>query len=197
MREALVGNLTLAKSQARNALALSDGRGETAVSAIALAMAHDPLGARLCDDLSKHFPQDTVLSYNLLPTIRAIAALQNGDPSKALTALAVSSQYELGQTVQQATFVLYPVYLRGEAYLAARQGKAAAAEFQKILDHPGLVQNEPLGALARLGLGRAYALSHDSAKSGMEYQNFFSLWKDADPNIPILKQARAEYARLE
>jgi eukaryotic-like serine/threonine-protein kinase len=197
VREALVGNLALAKSQARNALALSDGRDAAAMSAIALAIARDSLGTRLCDDLSKRFPQDTALTYNLLPTVRAAAALQDGDSSKALTALAASSQYESGQTAQEATFVLYPVYLRGQAYLAARQGLAAAAEFQKIVDHPGLVQNEPLGALAHLGIGRAYALSGDTSKAQTAYHDFFTLWKGADPDIPILKQAKAEDAKLQ
>jgi eukaryotic-like serine/threonine-protein kinase len=81
--------------------------------------------------------------------------------------------------------------------LAAKQGPAAASEFQKIIDHPGLVVNEPIGALAHLGLGRSYALSHDSTKAKTEYQNFLSLWKDADPDIPILKQAKAEYVKLQ
>ena len=92
---------------------------------------------------------------------------------------------------------LYPVYLRGEAYLAAKQGAAAAVEFQKILDHPGVVGNEPIGALAHLGLGRAYALAGDSAKAKTAYQDFFALWKNADPDIPILQQAKAEYAKLK
>lgn len=196
VREALVGNLALAKGQARNALALSDGRDAAAMSAIALAMTRDPLGLRVSEDLSKRFPDDTALKYNLLPSARAAAALQNGESSKALTNLAVSSQYELGETVQEATFVLYPVYLRGQAYLAARQGAAAVAEFRKILDHPGLVQNEPIGALAQLGLGRAYALAGDMSKAKTAYQDFFVLWKGADPDIPILKQAKAEYAKL-
>jgi len=159
-------------------------------------MAGDFLGTRLGDDLSKHFPEDTALKYNLLPSVRAAAALHNGDSAKALAALA-TTPYELGQTVQQVTFVLYPAYLRGEAYLAARQGKAAAAEFQKVIDHPGLVQNESIGALANLQLGRAYALQGDTTMARAAYQDFLTLWKDADPDIPILKQAKAEYAKLQ
>jgi hypothetical protein len=124
-------------------------------------------------------------------------ALRNRDYGKAISALAASTPYELGQTTQEVTFVLYPIYLRGEAYLAAREGTAAAAEFQKILDHPGLVQNEPIGALAHLELGRAYVFSGDTSKAHAAYQEFFALWKDADPNIPILNQARAEYAKLQ
>jgi eukaryotic-like serine/threonine-protein kinase len=109
----------------------------------------------------------------------------------------VSAPHELGQAAQQATFVLYPVYVRGLAYLTAKQSVAAAGEFQKVVDHPGLVQNEPIGALAHLGLGRAYVLSGDAGKARAAYQEFFALWKDADSDIPILNQARAEYAKLQ
>ena len=196
VREALIGNFPLANSQARNALAASDGRYVAALSAIALALAGDPLAARLSDDLSRRFPEDTPLKYNLLPSVQAAAALHRGDSSRAIEALA-STRYEIGQTVQAATFVLYPAYLRGEAYLAARQGAAAAAEFQKIFDHPGLVQNEPIAALAHLEMGRAYVQSHDLTKAKSEYRNFLSLWKDADAGLPILKQAKTEYAKLQ
>lgn len=198
VREAVVGNLALAKRQAKDALALSSGRDVVAMSAIALGLAGDSSGSnRLADDLSKRFPQDTVVRYNWLPAIRAATALRNGDSGKAMAALAVSAPYELGQTAQEVTFVLYPVYLRGGAYLAAKQGTAAAAEFQKLLDHPGLVQNEPLGALAYLGLGRSYVLAGDASKAHAAYQEFFALWKDADPDIPILEQAKAEYVKLQ
>ncbi len=197
VREALVGNRDLARHQAKDALALSNGRDVVAMSAIALGLAGDSADStRLGNDLDKRFPEDTVVRYNSLPAIRAAADLRNGDSGKALAALAASAPYEMGQTAQEVTFVLYPVYLRGEAHLAGKQGTAAATEFQKILDHPGLVQNEPIGALAHLGLGRAYALSGDPNKARLEYQNFFSLWKDADPDVPFLKQAKAEYARL-
>jgi eukaryotic-like serine/threonine-protein kinase len=197
VREALVGNMDLAKHQAHDAVAHSNGRDVSAIAGLALAMAGDTAGgSRVADDLSKRFPEDTVLTYNLLPAIRATAALQSRDAGKAITALAVSTPYELGQTTQGVTFVLYPVYLRGEAYLAAKQGAAAAIEFQKILDHPGLVQNEVIGALAHLGLGRAYVLAGDTGKARLEYQSFLSLWKDADPDIPLMKQAKSEYAKL-
>jgi len=192
-REALVGNMSVAKQQAQAALALSTGRDVEAISAIALGLAGDaPQAARLAADLAKRFPEDTIVQFNYLPTIRAVAALQGGGAGKAIEALASVAPYELGQAGQ----ALYPVYLRGEAYLAAQQGSAAAAEFQKILDHPGLVVNEPIGALAHLGLARAYALSGDSVKSRTEYQNFLALWKNAEPDIPIMKQAKAEYAKL-
>ncbi|HYM08816.1 MAG TPA: protein kinase [Terriglobales bacterium] len=193
-REALVGNMSLAKQQVQAALALSTGRDVEAISAIALAMAGDAAQAsRLAADLAKRFPQSTIVQVNYLPTIHAATALQAGSATKAIEALIPTATYELGSAGQP----LYPVYLRGEAYVTAHQGSAAVAEFQKILNHSGVVTNEPIGALAHLGLARAYALSGDSAKSRSEYQNFFALWKDADPDVPILKQARAEYARLQ
>jgi eukaryotic-like serine/threonine-protein kinase len=198
VREALVGNMALAKHQAYDAVALSSGRDVSAIATLALAMADDTAGSsRMADDLSKRFPEDTALTYNLLPSIRAANALQIRDPGKAVTALASSTPYELGQTTQEVTFVLYPVYLRGESYLAAKQGAAAATEFQKIIDHPGLIQNEVIGALAHLGLGRAYALAGDASKARLEYQSFLSLWKDADPDILLVKQAKSEYAKLQ
>ena len=116
-----------------------------------------------------------------------------GSANKALEALVPAPPYELGST----GFNLYPVYLRGEAYLAAHQASAAAAEFQKILDHRGVVSNEPIGALAHLGQGRAYAMQGDTAKARAAYQDFLALWKDAEPDIPILKEAKAEYAKLQ
>jgi DNA-binding winged helix-turn-helix (wHTH) protein/Flp pilus assembly protein TadD len=196
VREALVGNLALAKRQAKYALTLSNGRDAVAMSGVALGIAGDNADSkRTGDDLNKRFPEDTVVQDNLLPAIRAASALRNGDPGKAIAALA-SVPYELGQTAQEVNFVLYPVYLRGQAYLATKQAAAAATEFQKILDHPGLVENEPIGALAHLGLGRAYIVSRNAAKARIEYQNFFSLWKDADRDIPILKEAKTEYTTL-
>ena len=133
--------------------------------------------------------------FNYLPTIHAAVALLAGSATKAIEALAPAAPYELGSP--GFTLSLYPVYLRGEAYVAARQGSAAVAEFQKILDHPGVVANEPIGALAHLGLGRAYALQGDGSKARAAYQDFLALWKDADPDIPILKEAKAEYAKLQ
>ncbi len=153
--------------------------------------------ARLADDLGKRFPEDTIVQFDYLPMIHAAVALRSGDAGKAVEALAAAAPYELGASNPVVTFALYPVYLRGEAYLAAKQGAAAGAEFQKILDHPGVVGNEPIGAMAHLGLGRAYALAGDSAKAKTAYQDFFALWKNADPDIPILKQAKAEYAKLK
>jgi len=137
------------------------------------------------------------VQFNYLPTIRAAAAMQGSSASKAIEALAPAAPYELGSAGQSIGFALYPVYLRGEAFLAAHQGSAAAVAFQKILDRPGVVGNEPIGALAHLGLARAYALSGENVKSRTAYQDFLKLWKDADPDIPILKQAKAEYAKLQ
>jgi hypothetical protein len=129
--------------------------------------------------------------------IRAAIALHSGNGKQAIDALSVAAPYELGQTNSSFTFALYPVYLRGEAYLAAKQGVAAAAEFQKILDHSGVVGNEPIGALAHLGLGRADALSGDNVKAKNVYQEFLMTWKNADASVPILVQAKMELANLQ
>jgi eukaryotic-like serine/threonine-protein kinase len=198
VREALAGNVALAKRQAQAALALSDGRQVTALAALALALAGDSNNAkRLADILGKHYPEDTIVQSNSLPTIRAAVALQSLKPAEAIETLTAAAPHELGLTDLSVGFSLYPVYLRGQAYLAAKRGFAAATEFQKILDHPGVVQNEPIGALAHLGLGRAYVLTGNTSKARSAYQDFLVLWKDADPDIPILKQSKAECARLE
>jgi DNA-binding winged helix-turn-helix (wHTH) protein/tetratricopeptide (TPR) repeat protein len=197
VREALAGYADLAKQRARTALALSNGRDVEALSAVALGRAGDSAHAmRLADDLGKRFPEDTIMQFNYLPTIRATVWLRDRNAAKATETLAATAPYELGGAVEIFHFVLYPVYLRGEAYLAAKQGTAAAAEFQKILDHPGVVRSEPIGALAHLELGRAYALSGDTGKAKSAYTDFLTLWKDADPDTPILKEAKAEYAKL-
>jgi serine/threonine protein kinase/tetratricopeptide (TPR) repeat protein len=197
LRAALVGDMAFAKQRAQAALALSDGGDVKAMSAIALGLAGDSASAmRVADDLNKRLPEDTIVQFDYLPMIRAAVALHNGDAERATAALAPAAPYELGAASQNLNFLLYPVYLRGEANLAAKQGTAAAAEFRKILDHSGVVLNEPIGALAQLGLGRAYALAGDSGKARTAYQDFLALWKNADPDVPILKQAKAEYAKL-
>jgi DNA-binding winged helix-turn-helix (wHTH) protein/tetratricopeptide (TPR) repeat protein len=197
MREALIGNSTLAKQQAAGALALSTGRDVTAMSALAFALGGDSARAtHLADDLEKRFPQDTIVRFNLLPAIRASIAIHGAKADKALEALATGARYEMAQTAEDLNFVLYPVYLRGQAYLAAKQGTAAGAEFQKIIDHPGLVQNELIGALAYLELGRAYSMTNDTSKAKAAYEQVFSVWKDADSDIPVLKQARVEFGKL-
>jgi predicted Zn-dependent protease len=168
--------------------------------ALALAYAGDANRAQaLADDLGKRFPEDTIVQVNYLPTLRAKLALLHANPQEALVILGAASPYELGlPSLNYYNWPnLYPVYVRGEAYLAAHQGGQAAVEFQKILDHRGIVLNEPIGALAHLQLGRAYAMQGDTAKSRAAYQDFLTLWKDADPDIPILKEAKAEFARLQ
>lgn len=197
MREALVGNMDWAKQDAKAAMMLADSRQGDAFSAIALALAGDAAqAARLSDDLRKKFPADTLVQSDYLPMIRAATALRSGDAGRAVEALAAAEPYELGYTNPSFTFALYPVYLRGIAYLAEKQGLPAAREFQKILDHSGVVGNAPIGALAHLGLGRSYAISGDGEKAKTAYQDFFALWKSADPDIAMLKQAKAEYAKL-
>jgi hypothetical protein len=149
--------------------------------------------------LNKRFPEATIVQFNYLPTLRARLAVNRGNASDALETLRAALPYELGRTTfsNYSWNGLYPVYVRGEAYLAAHQGAEAAAEFQKILDHRGIVSNSPIGALAHLQLGRAYAMAGDVVKAKAAYHDFLTLWKDADPDIPILKQAKAEYAKLQ
>ncbi len=198
LRESLVGNMSMAKQQVSEALKLSNGRDIESVAAVALALSNDAAqSSRLVDDLVKRYPEDTMVQFNYLPTIRAALALHAGNAAKAVQELEAASPYELGVPALPFTLSLHPVYLRGEAYLALHQGTAAAAEFQKLIDHPGVVQNEPMASLAHLGLARAYALAGDNVKSRTAYQDFFALWKGADADIPLLKEAKAEYAKLQ
>jgi tetratricopeptide (TPR) repeat protein len=197
VREALVGLADFAKADAQTALSAIKGKHGEGFSAIAFALAGDVADAnRAIEDLTKRFPQNTAVQTRYLPMARSALALNSGNAQAALDALSVAAPYELGHTNEDFTFALYPIYLRGQAYLAAKNGAAAAGEFQKILDHAGIVGNEPIGALAHLGLGRAYALSGDSAKAKSAYQDFFALWKNADPDVPLLAQANAEFAKL-
>ncbi len=200
LTEALYGNASEAKQHIVQNLAKMNGRDAQYVAALVLALVGDSTHAKsLADDLEKRFPDDTVIRFNYSPTLRAQLALSvPGGAAKAAEALAVTSPYELGIPGSNTLRTnLYPVYIRGQALLAAHQGPAAAAEFQKILDWPGIVVNEPIGALAHLGLARSYALSGDTSKSRAAYNDFFTIWKDADPNIPILLQAKSEYAKLQ
>jgi eukaryotic-like serine/threonine-protein kinase len=151
---------------------------------------------KLAAELDRNFPSDTLVQKYWLPTIRAAVALYQKNPSLAVEQLQAASAIELGSPTPVTVF-LCPVYLRGEAYLALHDGNRAAAEFQKFIDHRGLVSNFPWGALARLGLARAYAMQSDTAKAKAAYQDFLTVWKDADPDIPILKEAKAEYAKLQ
>lgn len=191
--EGLFGNAGEAKSMAAQALQTPAGSNVQANAALALALAGSTAEAqKLAGDLDRNSPEDTILQGVSLPTIRAALALHQEKPQEAIAALGA---------VDSLGFSPGAIYLRGQAYLAAHNGAAAAAEFQKILDHPGMaanhVLNMPVGALAHLGLGRAYGLQGDTAKARVAYQDFFALWKDADPDIPVLKQAKAEYAKLQ
>src|ERR1700722_13038657 len=199
--EAFYGNAPAAKPAAIAALALARNREVQYGAAVALAMAGDSSQAQtLANDLERSFPEDTSVKFNYLPTVLAFLALNHGDPAKAIELLQVAVPYELGQprSTQTGFFgALYPIYARGQAYVAARQGAEAAREFQKILDHPGIMVGDPIAVLAHLQLGRAYALQGDTTKAKVAYQDFLTLWKDADPDIPALKQAEAEYAKLQ
>jgi hypothetical protein len=192
-REALFENPAETRERAADALGISNSRSVQSLAALALAFAGDAVRARtLADDLANRFPDHTIVQSYDVPTIRAQLALNHDDPSGAIEILQAAVPYELSDSG-----ALYPAYVRGEAYLAAHKGNEAAAEFQKIHDHSGIVVNAPIGALAHLGLGRAYALSGDKIKAKSAYHDFLTIWKDADPDIPILKQARAEYAKLQ
>jgi serine/threonine protein kinase/tetratricopeptide (TPR) repeat protein len=198
---AFFGNTVEARQKATAALELSQGRDVEYGAAFALALVGDSTRAQtLANDLQKRFPEDTSVQFSYLPALRALFALNHNEPRKAIELLQVTVPYELAVPgIDFNTFFggLYPVYVRGEAYLASHQGPEAAAEFQKILDHRGIVGCDPIGALAHLQLGRALALAGDKSKAKTAYQDFRTLWKDADPGIPILEQAKAEYARLK
>jgi hypothetical protein len=203
VREALFGNGSIARQRAVAALALSKSRDVAFGAGFALALAGDSSRSQaLTEDLSRRLPEDTRAQFIYAPTLRALLALNHSQPPKALELLQTTVPYELGSPNNSGSeFLLgsgslYPVYVRGLAYLAAHQGAAAAGEFQKILDHRGIVLSDPIGALAHLQLGRAYALAGDKTKAKSAYQDFLTLWKDADPDIPILKQAQAEFANL-
>jgi serine/threonine protein kinase len=209
-RAAAHGNAAEARQTAAEALKLAQtSQGAESEAALAFAIVGDTARAEsLAQDLGKRFPLDTQMQLLWLPTIQAQMALDRKDPALALNILHVATPIELGQIgFGNNTSCLYPVYVRGEAYLAAGQGSAAAAEFQKILDHNGIVWNCWTGALAHLGVARANALQSrisqgadaDAARvrALAAYKDFLTLWKDADPDIPILKQAKAEYAKLQ
>ncbi len=196
LREAFFGNFAEVRRGA--AMAISSDQGVQFSTALALAYAGDGKRAQaLAADLAQRFPESTIMQANFLPTLRAKLALNKGNTSEAIESLRVATPYELGKSGNYAWTALYPVFVRGEAYLAARQGKEAAAEFQKIIDHRSIVINEPIGALSHVGLARAYALQGDTARAKSAYEEFLALWKDGDPDIPIFVAAKAEYAKLK
>ena len=222
LREAEVGNWQLAKKHADATIAHDPGEQVLSLGALAVARAGERHKAlALARDLNRRFPHNTLLNEYWLPSVRAAVELDRGKFSQAIEDLEPTRHYELAAPQLPTDVLLYPIYLRGEAYLKAGLPDKAQVEFQKILDHPGLVGSYVLGALAHLGLGRAYAMeagipvmsiagkpgavrldrvslkSPDAlAKACSAYQDFFALWKDADPDIPILKQAKAERAKL-
>jgi DNA-binding winged helix-turn-helix (wHTH) protein/tetratricopeptide (TPR) repeat protein len=199
MREAEFGNLQMARHGAAAALAVASTRDLQTLAALILAQSGDAGKAqKMSDDLARRYPLDTLMNGYWLPTIRAAIELDHNNPAEAIHLLQGAASYELGAVLFTAEWAapLHPAYVRGEAYLRLHRGKEAAAEYQKFVDHWGAVRNFPLGALARRGLARAYAMQGDSGKARAGYQDFFTLWKDGDPDIPILMQAKAEYARL-
>jgi serine/threonine protein kinase/tetratricopeptide (TPR) repeat protein len=202
IREALFGNPTEARQRSTAALALSTARdveyGIALTSALVGANKDSQTQIeKLVDNLAHGFAEDTVVQFDYLPTIKALVEINLGNPAKAVEILEVARPYELGSPSNiSMSLSLYPVYVRGLGLLSSKKGAPAATEFQKILAHRGIVQTEPIGALAHLGLARAHALQGDKPQARAAYQDFFALWKDADPDIPILQQAKAEYAKL-
>jgi eukaryotic-like serine/threonine-protein kinase len=193
IRAELAGFRDQARGEAQAAVKLAPNRDVRGLGAIVLARTGDTATAeKLAREIDKEFPQDTFVQRSYLPTIRAAVALDQKDPGRAIELLKTAGAIELGGGAW-----MYLIHVRGQAYLMLHDGKAAAAEFQKFIDHWGLASNDPLGALARLGLARAYALQGDPAKAKAAYQDFLTLWKDADPDIPIFIAAKAEYAKLQ
>jgi tetratricopeptide (TPR) repeat protein len=204
VREALFGNASAARQRAMSALSLSNSRDVEYGVAFALAVSGDSSRSEtLTDDISRRFPEDTKVRFTFMPTLRALLALNHNEPSKAVELLQTAIPYEDGIMSSGGSEQLYgagnlySAYVRGEAYLALHQGAEAAVEFQKILDHRGIVIADPIGALAHLQLGRAYVLAGDKVKARTAYKDFLTIWKDADPNIQVLKHAKAEYAELQ
>jgi tetratricopeptide (TPR) repeat protein len=198
--EAFAGDASAARGSALAALALSHARDVEYGAAFALAAAGDDAHAQaLANDLERRFPENTSVRFSYLPVLRARSALNHHDAARAIQLLHAGAPYDLGITESTAHIpfgAMYTVYLRGQAYLAARRGAEAAIEFQKILDHRGIVISDPVGALARLQLARAYAMAGDREKAGASYRDFLELWKDGDPGVPVLRQAKTEYAHL-
>jgi DNA-binding winged helix-turn-helix (wHTH) protein/predicted Zn-dependent protease len=204
VREALFGNVSAARQRAGDALKLSRSKEVQYRAVFALALSGDSSRSQaLTDDLSGRFAEDTIVRFTYLPALRALLALNRSRPANAVELLQTAIPYEGGTPIEGGSQPLlgagnlYPAYVRGLAYLAARRAQQADAEFQKILDHRGIVISDPVGALARVQLGRAYALAGDKDKARTAYRDFLTLWKDADPDIPILKRAKEEYAKLQ
>jgi tetratricopeptide (TPR) repeat protein len=198
--EAASGNAAEGKRTSMAALELSKGRDVQYAAGFALGLSGDPSRSEaLASDLEKRFPDDTFVKFTYVPVLRALATLGRGKPADSVERLEIARQYELAPNGLNFQFYLgglHSAYVRGEAFIAARRYAEAAAEFQKILDHRGIVGLDPIGVLAHLQLGRVFALSGDKAKAKAAYEAFLALWKDADPDVPILKRAKTEYSRL-
>jgi eukaryotic-like serine/threonine-protein kinase len=200
LREAEIGNPQQARAQASSTMSLAASRDVRVLVALAFARAGDAARAQsIADELSRSAPANTLLNCYWLPTIRASVELTRHHPDNALRMLQSASPCELGEPNPQLQIGgnLYPGYVRGQAYLANGDAQQAVAEFQKLIDHRGVMQNFVLGALVHLQLGGAYLGTGDTAKARVQYEDFLTLWKDADPEIPILKRAKAEYAKLQ
>jgi hypothetical protein len=200
--EAVCGNAAEATRNALAALALSNGRDVKYMGALALALSGDSTRSQpLADGLEQRFPEDTFAKFTYVPVLRALSALERGKPTESVEQLQIGLRYELAVNGLNFNHFylggLQSAYVRGEAFVAVHRYAEAAAEFQKILDHRGLVGPDPIGALAHLQLGRTFALAGDKVKATLAYGDFLTLWKDADSDIPILVQAKAEYARLQ
>ncbi len=199
--QAFLGNPVLAKQDAATALATARNREVEYGTAVAFALAGDLKSSQaLADDLDRKYPEDTSVRFNYLPVIRAALAIRRNEPLKAIELLNSSTPYELGVPRSAITWyfgAMYPIFIRGDAYLAERRGSEAVREFQKMLAHPGLILADPLLVLAHLRLAQAYAMSGDAANACTEYKSFLNFWKNADPDLPIYKQAQAEYAALQ
>jgi eukaryotic-like serine/threonine-protein kinase len=198
VREVEIGDMNAAKQSVARALALAPGRDVRVLSAMVLARAGESAQAKaMLDALKKSESTNMYLKDYWFPMIEASMAMAQRAPDRAIIALEPALPYELGSPVPENSGTLQPAYLRGLAYLAQKNGMAAAAEFQKLIDRAGIVQNFLLGSLAHMQIGRAYAISGDTVKAKAAYQDFFTLWKNADPDVPILQQARAEYSKLQ
>jgi predicted Zn-dependent protease len=194
--DAEVGDREQAKQKAAEALTISDDQNSRGTAAGALARAGDSIRSqKIIDELARKNPTDTLLNSVWLPGGRAAIQIEANQPAKAVALLEAARPYELGSPPGGATY--WPMFLRGDAYLRLKDGAKAAAEYQKILDRRGIDPTNFLYPLARLGSGRAYALQGDKARAKEAYQDFFAMWKDADPDVPLLKDAKAEYAKLQ
>jgi tetratricopeptide (TPR) repeat protein len=202
--EGLYGNAAAAKQQAMHVLQVAQGRHVTYAAALALAMAGEWSRVQaIADDLERRFPDDTSVRFNYVPTLRALFALSANNPSRALELLRPAATYEFAQPgisfygAGGGSFgAMYPTYVRGAAYLALHKPTDAATEFQKIVDHPGVVLGDPMGAVARLQLARALAQAGDLPKARAAYEELLALWQDADAELELPKRAKAEFAAL-